>query len=543
LSTLLIAAVVAGVYAFISTRSTLWDRDEPRFARAAVEMVDSGNYLYPTFNGRLRPDKPILIYWLMSIPVRLFGQSELACRFFSIVGTAVTCLLIFCIARSLFGTQAGLWAMVILSTSLMVFFIGTAATADGVLLMCMTAVMAIFVYTRDRAIRVWHVLLMGLGLAAAMLTKGPVGMLPVLVIIVTLWLARKEHPAGKKYLWPITTATVLGILCFIAWAVPANRATHGQFLRAGIGFHVISRMFKPMESHGGNFLLFLPYYIPVVISGFFPWTLHLPGALSALFGKRIGSSFSRKLLVSWIAAVFLLMTLVATKLPHYILFIWPALAMLVAAALALNGTDRLTKRDKLWMRRGAWFFVPVAAIICLALSACGFLLSVTRLKWSGPVAAAVLVIVTVLAVRKQNKDQYLPSAKILLTGMLIFLVPCLFGVLPGLEKIKISPAIARCVNSRTDSTLPVAAYKFAEPTLNFYLDRPMNHLQRKEDVVSWAQRSGSAVLIIPRKELESLRKQYGGFQLSLLGSVNGFNYSKGKSLEVLALMRGSGESR
>ena len=78
-----IAAVLLGILAlasWLTTRSTLWDRDEPRFAQAAVEMVQSGQLLFPTFNGELRPDKPILIYWLMAIPVSLFGVSEWAVR-------------------------------------------------------------------------------------------------------------------------------------------------------------------------------------------------------------------------------------------------------------------------------------------------------------------------------------------------------------------------------------------------------------------------------------------------------------------------------
>ena len=105
-----IAVVVACVYWFIDTRSTLWDRDEPRFARATVEMVESGNYLYPTFNGHLRPDKPILIYWLMSVPIRVLGPTSLACRFFAAIGIAITCVFTFLLGRRFLDVRAGLWS-------------------------------------------------------------------------------------------------------------------------------------------------------------------------------------------------------------------------------------------------------------------------------------------------------------------------------------------------------------------------------------------------------------------------------------------------
>ncbi|HSU81263.1 MAG TPA: glycosyltransferase family 39 protein, partial [Thermoanaerobaculia bacterium] len=73
-----LAAAAAILVAFLALTpwTTLWDRDEPRFAQATVEMLASGNYLYPPFNGHLRTDKPILIYWLMALSVRLLGATE-----------------------------------------------------------------------------------------------------------------------------------------------------------------------------------------------------------------------------------------------------------------------------------------------------------------------------------------------------------------------------------------------------------------------------------------------------------------------------------
>jgi 4-amino-4-deoxy-L-arabinose transferase-like glycosyltransferase len=68
------------MYLLFAGSSTLWDRDEALYARATVEMIESGNYFVPTFNGEAWADKPILLYWLMSVPVRLFGPSEVACR-------------------------------------------------------------------------------------------------------------------------------------------------------------------------------------------------------------------------------------------------------------------------------------------------------------------------------------------------------------------------------------------------------------------------------------------------------------------------------
>ena len=120
---ILICAGFTFLYLLIAGSSTLWDRDEPRYARVTVEMVESGNYLVPTFNGEVWFDKPILLYWLMSVPVRLLGPSEIACRLPAVLGTAVTLLLTFFIGKKLFGTKSGLWAEAILATTLLMLFV------------------------------------------------------------------------------------------------------------------------------------------------------------------------------------------------------------------------------------------------------------------------------------------------------------------------------------------------------------------------------------------------------------------------------------
>src|SRR5262245_64217471 len=100
------AAAIWLCYLALAPWTTLWDRDEPRFAQATVEMLASGQYLYPTFNGHLRADKPILIYWLMALPMRLLGPRELAARFWSPAGLAAAALLTASIGRRLISLRS-----------------------------------------------------------------------------------------------------------------------------------------------------------------------------------------------------------------------------------------------------------------------------------------------------------------------------------------------------------------------------------------------------------------------------------------------------
>src|SRR5579864_5535025 len=139
---LALAGAILAVLLALASRTTLWDRDEPRFAQATVEMIASGDYLVPTFNGGLRADKPILAYWWMSLPVRLLGPTAVAARLWSAAAMAIATLLTFATARRLLPARAGLWAMAVMAASPLAIVEGQAATTDAVLLAAVTAAMA-----------------------------------------------------------------------------------------------------------------------------------------------------------------------------------------------------------------------------------------------------------------------------------------------------------------------------------------------------------------------------------------------------------------
>jgi len=533
----LVALAIMGNYLFASTRTTLWDRDEPRYARATVEMVESGNYLLPTFNGQIWFDKPPLLYWLMSLPIRLLGPTELACRFFGVLGTALTCLLTFFIGKQLLGSKAALWAMVILASTLMILVVGSSAISDAVLLPFIVAVMAVFAQSISSGITLFHVFLMGVALGLGMLTKGPIGLMPLPAIAAILWLGRKTRKNIRRDVCAVAASLAIGFLIFTAWAIPANHFTNGQFVRQFIGRHVISRALKPMEQHGGNFLLYLPYYLPVVIFGLFPWTLHLPGAISAVIGGRVGSKYGRILLISWVAPTFIIMSLAATKLPHYILFIWPALALAVAGTIVADQQNRLTERDKIWLRRGVWFFGPLAIAMALGLIIGPWFIEIPGLRWSGCASGMVLLAMAIIAIPQQRANRPQVSAKVLLMCMLVLEIPLLFGILPAVEQVKIAPFLAQAVNNKTIKDVPIVTYNYREPTLNFYMGSQIEVLRTEKDVIDWLKRTINGVLVIPKNKLNEIQQRYGELPLDKLVSKQGFNYSKGRTLEVVVLTR------
>ena len=531
-------ALIIAVYLFASSRTTLWDRDEPRFSRATYEMVETGNYLFPTFNGELRPDKPIMIYWLMSVPVRIFsflGPHAFPARFIAAFGTAFTCLFTFFIARRLFNTKTAFAATGILASTLLVFTIGTFATADSILLPAMTAAIMILLRSIDRGrLTPLDTIYLAAAFAFALLAKGPVGYLPALVILITLLLKRKQ---GIKF-WPIFAPTILAMLIaaaiFLLWAIPANNATDGEFYRLGIGKHVVGRSTSAMESHGGNFFLYLPYYFIVTPLIFFPWVLHLPAAISASLGSRLANQTGKHLVLGWALPIIILMTLVATKLPHYIILSFPALAI-ITAALLTGQNSQLSTWDRKWLRGGIWFFGIVNGAIAIALIALPFYFKSGIISYiAGPIAGTILIIGGTLVNKYQLREDTNTSTRILIKTIITAFAIVLIVVLPAIDSTKIPPKIAKAIVANTDQTVPVGYCSFKEPTLNFYIGRHIEPLNTKQ-AVQWFNSNKNAILIIPKDKYEVIKSELAPNQE--ITSASGFNYSNGKHDTIIAIQK------
>ena len=158
---------------FRSGATPLWDRDEPRFATATREMAQRGDWIVPTFNGELRPDKSILAYWLMGIAYRIFGDGEFAARCFSGAAGTGAALLAYLLGKRMFDARVGLLAGWMLALSPMLMIESKLATVDAQLLFWLTCcfLLAWKLFETDgrlTAMGFWACLGM------AILTKGPV---------------------------------------------------------------------------------------------------------------------------------------------------------------------------------------------------------------------------------------------------------------------------------------------------------------------------------------------------------------------------------
>jgi len=357
----------------------LIDRDEPRFAEASREMIERGDYIVPYFNNQLRLDKPPLTYWAQTVSYRVFGENDFAARFPSAIAAALTALVIFAWGMRLSGEKLGLRAAIIFTLSLQTFVHAKAAVADMWLVLFVTLAhwagyeliqRPTLNSDRSRAgvqrtthnseeinqtsnikhqTSLWWWLTFYVALALGFLAKGPVAWVPLLTVGMTIIFARDAQLARQfKFVYGILLTLALVAL----WGIPALIQTRGDFFTVGIGRHVIGRSFATMEGHGANslgmYLLLLPFYFVTVFVSFFPWSIKLPWLLRKLwrqrkagvirlrqgYGGQDSAAYSENLMDNYllwgIAIIFIIFTLIKTKLPHYTLPAFPLLALLLA---------------------------------------------------------------------------------------------------------------------------------------------------------------------------------------------------------------------
>ena len=342
----------------------LIDRDEPRFAEASREMIERGDYVVPFFNNQFRFDKPPLAYWAQVASYKIFGENDFAARFPSAIAAALAAVLLLAWGSRLGKRSVGWWAAIIFTLSLQTFVHAKAAVADMWLVLFVTLAHwggyeliwgkqtsnAQPTFARLRRgkrstsnVQLWRWWwIFYLALAFGFLAKGPIGWTPLLTVTATIILLREPQVAQR---FKFGRGIVLMLAVVAVWGIPALTRTHGEFFVVGIGRHVIGRSFGAMEGHGANslgvYLLLLPFYFVTVFASFFPWSIKLPWLMRKLWWKQgaevtppaRGYSGRDKIdgyLLAGAGIIFIIFSLIKTKLPHYTLPAFPLLSLLLA---------------------------------------------------------------------------------------------------------------------------------------------------------------------------------------------------------------------
>jgi len=326
----------------------LIDRDEPRFAEASREMIQRSDYVVPYFNNHVRLDKPPLTYWAQVASYHVFGETDFAARFPSAVAAALVAVSLLIRGSRVGGERVGWRAAIVFTICLQTFVHAKAAVADmWLVLFVSTAHWSGLELLRDGLMNAaqcstsgnfrereakypvsWWWFFFYISLALGFLAKGPIAWVPLLTVASTIFYARNLQ-LGRRFKFGRGILLMLAIVAL--WGLPALIRTRGEFFTIGIGRHVVSRSFVAMEGHGGSsfwmYLLLLPFYFVTVFGSFFPWSMKLPSLMKRLWHDRDNID---NYLLSGSAIIFIIFSLIKTKLPHYTLPAFSLLALLVA---------------------------------------------------------------------------------------------------------------------------------------------------------------------------------------------------------------------
>ena len=346
LAALTIAAVLASFFLCLGS-APLFDVDEGAFSQATMEMFQRGDFLSTYLNGVPRYDKPILVYWLQAAGVLVLGPSEWAFRLPSAICGMLWCGLIFGFTKKVFDVNKGLVAAAIAATSLGVFIIGRAATADALLNLLIAASMfSAWLYLQGGE-RKWLYAVFA-ACALGVLAKGPVAVLVPGAVTLLFCLFRRSIGTWLRMVFD-WRGIVLFIVIAAPWYAVILQKEGWAFVEGFIMKHNVQRFSQPLQSHGGS----LVYYFPVVLLASLPHT----GLFLRVFSKvkTLWKSDLQCYLLLWFAFVFVFFSLSGTKLPHYVLYGMSGIFVLMAAQ-----ADESASR---W-----WLAVPVVLFFAFLLA-------------------------------------------------------------------------------------------------------------------------------------------------------------------------------
>ncbi|QTN19615.1 glycosyltransferase family 39 protein [Brevundimonas sp. AJA228-03] len=315
------------------------DRDESRYAQATSQMLESGDYVDIRFQDEPRWKKPVGIYWMQAGAVSLTSRVEnrdiAPYRIPSLLGAMLAAWACAWMGSALFGARAGFLAGAILGTTFLLSSEAGIAKTDAMLCGSVTLAMAGLarLYMASKAaplvkgdpVQRPYKLMLWLGLGLSILIKGPIGLLVIVPAALSLSIWDRSWAWLKRLGWGWGIPLV--VLIVGPWAIAVTIATDGGFWRDALIGDMASKVASGQESHGawpGYYLLLSPLLL-------FPATLLLPAALSSGWSRRAEPAI--RFLVCWLVPAWLIFEATPTKLFHYTLPTFGALALLMAAAL------------------------------------------------------------------------------------------------------------------------------------------------------------------------------------------------------------------
>lgn len=521
-------------------KMSITDRDDGNYAQASKQMIETGNYLQINVQTRQRHLKPPGIYWLHTLSIHAFNNGNPYAawpyRIPSVFGAFLAALMTFLFGRRLLGQRKALIAGILL---LCCFFITLQAhmiSTDTMLMACITIMQCTLwlLYAREEGGNLLA-LLFWVAMAAGILVKGLAPLFAVLTII-TLSIIDKDRLWLKrlKFSWGIP----LVLLLTCAWLIPVSLSSHSNFLMDMIRKDIYHKLVGGEQGHG------MPpgYFFVTFFAALWPSSLLLFHGIYKGFNERKDHVY--RFLLAWIIPNWICFEIIPTKLPEYLMPIYPAICLLMASALIDFKDVQYTRKMKIiqHLASTAWF-------VCGILISGFFLFASFKLThlWMPSAifsfVAAILTNIIALAALHKKKVALLMST--LTIGAILTFAPLYEWTLPGLWPLWMSKRVAETLTQLPTNMIndqqPLLAVGYVEPSLVFYVGTKRVLYTDLNNAITQLSKGQSHLLLIKESEQSPMQGllEKSKLKLKLIQSYRGFNYNEGSRWETLNLYQKS----
>ncbi|WP_217433883.1 glycosyltransferase family 39 protein [Caulobacter sp. S45] len=509
------------------------DRDEARYLQATRQMLVSHDFIDIRFQDKPRNLQPVGVYWLEAASASLFGGARApvwAYRLPSLIAALLAVLLTARLGAMLFGRRAGVGAGLLLAGCALLSFESRMAKIDACLLASVVAAQGALLKAylgqvrgagRLNAAAFWTALAVGL------LLKGPI------VLIVSGTTALGLVLIERRAAWLKRLHAGWGGLLMLAiaapWFVAIGIKTHGAFFDKAVRQNLLGKVGRGEQHHGQP-----PGYYLVLANLTF-WPGALATALATPWTWRMRTKRQVRFLLCWVLPTWLMYEAIGTKLPHYVLPLYPALACLACgAATSADGW-----RAGAFGRAAAVTYGALWLVISGALASAGAALVWRYAHHLDPVAigfgmvAFGACIATLVLVRRGAGGAASGAA---IVGAAVIYAGLYAHVLPGLQTIWIGPRLAALAGRvRPCPTSVLASTRFAEPSLVFLEQGETRLVDARSAADLIASNRACAMAAVSARQLPVFTAQADadGVALKVRGEVDGVSYSTGERLRLL----------
>jgi 4-amino-4-deoxy-L-arabinose transferase-like glycosyltransferase len=513
------------------------DRDEAYFAQATKQMIETGDYVDIRYQDDVRYRKPVGIYWLQAIAVKTaevfrFPNALTTIwlyRIPSLFGAIGAVLTTYWCALAFVSRRGAMLAALMMAASVILGVEARLAKTDAVLLFTIIAAMGVlaraYLRPRDQESPIVPPLPWGqaaifwTALAVGILVKGPVNLMIVGLAALTLsifersgrWLFALRPFAGIVWLF----------LIVLPWFVAIYLRAGDAFFANSVGHDMLGKLASAQETHGAPpgtyFILFFATFYPAsILAGL---------AAPAVWAVR--RQAATRFLLAWLVPSWIVFELVVTKLPHYVLPLYPAIAILTAGAVE---TDVLSRR--LWLTRGTawWFIAPI--LISVAVVVCSVIVARDLALPAWPFLAGAIVC-GLFAWQLYDEDGAERSFMRATAGMVLISFAFYALMVPWLTPIFPSVALAGVLRDATCAHPVAASAGYEEPSLVF-LAGTATHMTDPLGAADFLTGGDCRFAFVDARQERAfaLRAEAIGLRYTRGPRIEAFNISNGKPITI-----------